>query len=45
MDQGEDLLQVQPEIHPSNLLNNTLQAFDTLLIKQKDTMIAQYKGK
>jgi len=41
MDQDEDLSQVQSEIHPSNLLNNALQAFDTLPIEQKDTMIAQ----
>jgi len=36
---------VQSEIHPTNLLDNAFQAFDTLPIKQKDAMIAQYEGK
>ena len=45
MDQDEDLSQVQEEIHPSNLLNNTFRAFNTLPLAQKDQMIAQYEGK
>jgi len=45
MDQDEDLSHLQHEIHPTNLLNNALHAFDTLPLEQKDTMITQYKGK
>ncbi len=45
MDQDEDLSWVQPEIHPSNLLDNTLRVFNTLPLEQKDAMIAQYEGK
>ena len=45
MDQDEDLSHLQQEIHPTNLLDNTLCTFDTLSMEQKDTMIAQYKGK
>ncbi len=45
MDVDEDLLRVQEELHPSNLLNNAFKAFDTLPLKQKDAMIAQYEGK
>ncbi len=45
MSQEEDLSRIQEEIHPSNLLNNTFWAFDTLPLEQKDTMIAQYEGK
>jgi len=45
MDQDEDLSKVQEELHPLNLLDNAFWAFDTLPLKQKDTMIAQYKGK
>jgi len=45
MDQDEDLLHLQQEIHPTNLLNNMLRAFDTLPLEQKDALIAQYKGK
>ena len=45
IDQDKDLLKVQEEIHPSNLLDNAFQAFDTLPIKQKDAMIAQYEGR
>jgi len=44
MDQEEDLSQIQEEIHPTNLLSNTFRAFNTLPL-EKDTMIAQYKGK
>ncbi len=40
MDQEEDLLRVQEEIHPSNLLDNAFRAFDTLPLEQKDAMIA-----
>ncbi len=40
MDQDEDLSGIQEEIHPSNLLDNTFQAFNTLPLEQKDTMIA-----
>jgi len=45
MDQDEDLSHLQQEIHPTNLLDNALCAFDTLLLEQKDAIIAQYKGK
>ncbi len=45
MDQDEDLSNLQQEIHPTNLLDNALQAFNTLPMEQKDAMIAQYKGK
>ncbi len=45
MDQDEDLSHLQQEIHPTNLLDNTLQAFDTLPMEQKDAMITQYEGK
>ncbi len=45
MDQEEDLSHVQEEIHPANLLSNAFRAFDTLPLKQKDEMIAQYEGK
>ncbi len=45
MDQDKDLSHLQQEIYPTNLLNNTLCAFDTLPMEQKDTMIAQYEGK
>ena len=45
MDQEEDLSNVQQEIHPTNLLDNALQAFDTLSLEQKDTLITQYEGK
>ncbi len=45
MDQEEDLSNVQQEIHPINLLDNALWAFDTLPLEQKDALIMQYKGK
>ncbi len=45
MDQEEDLLSLQQEIHPTNLLDNALWAFNTLLLEQKDALIAQYEGK
>jgi len=45
MDQDKDLSHLQQEIHPTNLLDNTLWVFNTLLLEQKDTLIAQYKGK
>jgi len=40
MDQDEDLSHLQQEIHPTNLLDNALCAFDTLLLEQKDAIIA-----
>ncbi len=45
MSQDEDLSNIQEEIHPSNLLDNAFRAFNTLPLKQKDAMIAQYEGK
>ena len=45
MDQEEDLSHLQEEMHPANLLDNALRAFDTLPIEQKDALIAQYEGK
>ena len=45
MDQDEDLLRLQQEIHPTNLLDNALQAFNTLPLEQKNALIAQYEGK
>ncbi len=45
MDQEEDLSNVQQEIHLTNLLDNALQAFNTLSLEQKNTLILQYKGK
>ncbi len=45
MDEEEDLSNLQQELHPTNLLNNTLHTFDTLLLEQKDALIAQYEGK
>jgi hypothetical protein len=45
MDQEEDLLNVQQAIHPTNLLDNALKVFNALPLKQKDMLIAQYKGK
>jgi len=45
MDQEEDLSKVQQEMHPTNLLDNALQAFNTLPLKQKDSLIVQYEGK
>ncbi len=39
MDQEKDLSNVQQEIHPTNLLDNALQAFNTLPLKQKDALI------
>jgi hypothetical protein len=36
---------VQEAMHPANLLDNALKVFDTLPLKQKDTLIAKYKGK
>ncbi len=45
MNQDKDFSGIQEEIHPSNLLDNAFWAFDTLPLKQKDIMIAQYKGK
>ncbi len=45
IDQEEDLLNIQQEIHPTNLLDNALWAFDTLPLEQKDTLIAQYEEK
>ncbi len=45
MDQEEDLSNVQQEIHPTNLLDNALRAFDTLPLAQKDALIMQYEEK
>jgi len=45
MNQEEDLTYIQPEIHPTNLLDNTLRAFNTFPLEQKDALIAQYEGK
>ena len=45
MDQDEDLSNLQEEIHPANLLQNTFHMFDTLPLDQKDEMIAQYERK
>jgi hypothetical protein len=45
MDQEEDLVGVQEAITPTNLLDNTLKVFDTLLLEQKDALIAKYEGK
>ncbi len=45
MDQEEDLSNLPQEIHPTNLLDNVLQAFDTLPLEQNDALIAQYEGK
>ena len=45
MDQDEDMTGVQEAIHPVNLLDNTLKVFNTLLLEQKDALIAKYEGK
>jgi len=45
MDQEKGLSNLQQEIHPTNLLDNVLHAFNTLPLEQKDALITQYKGK
>ena len=45
MDQEEDLSNIQQEMHSTNLLDNALQAFNTLPLTQKDALIMQYEGK
>jgi len=36
---------VQPVLNLANLLDNALKVFDTLPLKQKDSLIQQYEGK
>ncbi len=45
MDQDKDLSNLQQEIHPTNLLDNALHIFNSLLLEQKDALITQYEGK
>ena len=45
MNQEEDLSGIQKAINLTNLLNNALKVFDTLPLKQKDTLITKYEGK
>jgi hypothetical protein len=44
MDQDKDMLGVQEAVNLANLLNNALKVFNTLPLKQKDTLISKYEG-
>jgi len=38
------MISIQPPLQPSNLLSNTLVAFNSLLNDQKDKLIQKYEG-
>ena len=44
LDDQDDMIGIQPPLQPSNLLNNTLAAFDSLPNEQKDELIQKYEG-
>ena len=45
MDQQEDMTTLSQPMHPGNMIEQMMKAFDRLTLEEKNELIQQYEGK